>query len=158
MQSYLISVLCIVIISVLIEIILPTGQTAKYIKGIFSIFVVYVLINPVVLFLNKDFDISKYINEANINLDETLLKKMYDNQIETRQIDIENQLSSDGFEGVKVRLNYKIVDSEIIITKAIVNLNNLVITENAPNINKYQYIRQVVITQYPLKAEEVIFE
>ena len=158
MQSYLISVLCIVIISVLIEIILPSGQTAKYIKGIFSIFVVYVLINPIVVFLNKDFDISKYVNESAINVDETLLKKMYENQIETRQTDLENQLAEDGYTGVKIKLKYKIVDSEIIIEKAYVDLKNLVITENESNINKYDYIRQLVMAQYPLKAEEVVFE
>ena len=158
MQCYLISVLCIVIISVLIEIILPSGQTAKYIKGIFAIFVVYVLINPVVLFLNRDFDISKYVNETSINIDETLLKKMYENQIQMHELEIETQLEKNGYKGVKVKLNYKIVDSEIIIDKAYINLNNLVITENASNINKYQYIRQLVTTNYPLKEEEVIFE
>ena len=45
MQAYILSVLGIVIVSCLVEIVLPSGQTAKYIKSITAIFVIYVLLN-----------------------------------------------------------------------------------------------------------------
>ena len=55
MQGYIIGILGIVIISVLVEIILPSGQTAKYIKSLLSVFVVFVLVNPIINFINDSY-------------------------------------------------------------------------------------------------------
>ena len=158
MQTYIISVLGIVIISCLVEIILPSGQTAKYIKSITAIFVVYVLINPVITFLKSDFDIKKYIVSADLSYDHELLNSLYSEQIETRQTDIENQLKDEGYDGVEVSFVYEIVESEINIQKVKINIDKLVITAGNSNINKYQFIRQVVMSNVAIKEEDVIFE
>lgn len=158
MQAYILSILGIVLVSVLIEIILPNGQTAKYIKGIFSIFVVFVLINPVVKFFRSDFDVSKYLVADNVAVDEKLLKNLYKEQIIATEKDIESQLESEGFSGVCVDLEYKIVEEKIILEKAKINIDKLVISDEKANINKYQFIRQVVTENYDIKEEDVIFE
>lgn len=158
MKGYLISLLGIVLISVLAEIILPAGQTAKYIKGIISIFVVYILINPIVLFLKKDFNISSYLVSDSAKIDQVLLKNMYQDQIKAKQTDLENLLEEKGYCNVKIVFNYAIVENNLILKNVSINLADLVITENNSNINKYQYIRQVVLENVALKEEEVVFE
>lgn len=158
MQSYILSLLGIVLISVLIEIILPSGQTAKYIKSIFSIFVVYVLINPIVVMLKKDFDLSNYVNQGNIEINETLLKNIYKDQIEAKSKDIEDTLKDEGYEGTKVSIVYKIVANSIVLEKVKINLDNLVITSPNTNINKYQHIRQVVARSVAIDEEDILFE
>ena len=158
MQAYVLSVLGIVIVSCLVEIVLPSGQTAKYIKSITSIFVIYVLINPIVVFLKNDFDVNKYIISTDVKFDQDLLNSLYVEQVNTRQIEIEKQLANEGFEGVKVTFLYEIVESEIKIKKIKINTKNLVITSNNSNINKYQFIRQVVMSNVAVKEEDVIFE
>lgn len=158
MQSYILSLLGIVLVSVLIEIILPSGQTAKYIKSIFSIFVVYVLINPIVVMLRKDFDLSNYVNQGNIEINETLLKNIYKDQIEAKAKDIEDRLEDEGYQGAKVTIVYKIVANSIVLEKVTINLDNLVITSPNTNINKYQHIRQVVAQSVAIDEEDILFE
>lgn len=158
MQGYIIAVLGVVIISVLVEIILPNGQTSKYIKSILAVFVVYVLVNPVITFLKTDFDLDKYVNSGKVELNQSLLENIYNNQIEAKELELENLLYNNGYEGVKVTLLYEIVEDSIKISKAKINIKNLVITSGVENINKYQYIRQVVISELMIKEEDVIFE
>lgn len=158
MQGYIIAVLGVVIISVLVEIILPNGQTSKYIKSILAVFVVYVLVNPVITFLKTDFDLDKYVNSGKVELNQSLLENIYNNQIEAKELELENLLYDNGYEGVKVTLLYEIVEDSIKISKAKINIKNLVITSGVENINKYQYIRQVVISELMIKEEDVIFE
>lgn len=158
MQSYILSVLGIVLVSVLIEIILPSGQTAKYIKSVFSIFVVYVLISPVLTMIKKDYDITKYVQQGNIEVNQVLLNNIYKDQIEAKSTDIENALEKEGYSGVKVKILYNIVDNQIFLEKVKINLDNLVITSPNENINKYQHIRQVVAQSIEIKEEDILFE
>lgn len=158
MEGYLLAILGIVIICVLVEIILPSGQTAKYIKSLLAIFVVYVLINPIMTLLKSDFDIKKYLGQENVIINTELLTNIYNKQIEAKQKDIENLLHNDGYEGVMVSLIYNIVEEEINIYKVKINIDNLVITSSNQNINKYQYIRQVVMSQLAIKEDDIVFE
>ena len=158
MQSYILSVLGIVLVSVLIEIILPSGQTAKYIKSVFSIFVVYVLISPILSMIKKDYDITKYLQRVNMQINQTLLNNIYKDQIDAKNTDIENILENAGYSGTKVRIVFNIVDDKIILEKVKINLDNLVITSPNANINKYQHIRQVVAQSIEIKEEDILFE
>lgn len=158
MQGYILSILGIVIISVLTEILLPSGQTAKYIRSLLAVFVVYVLINPIITLLKSDFDINKFLVTNNIELDKNLLNAIYSSKIEAKQTDLENLLEEQGYTGVKICIEYEIVDQEVLLSKVKVNIDNLVITSSETNINKYQYIRQVVLSQLAIKEEDIIFE
>ena len=53
MTAYILSVLGIVIAGVIIDVIIPAGSISVYIKSIYSIFVVAVIISPVINFLSK---------------------------------------------------------------------------------------------------------
>lgn len=158
MTGYIVSLLGIVIISVLVELMLPSGETAKYIKSILAVFVIYVLVNPIITFFKSDFNLDKYVNSTNINIDETLLKDLYKEQSETRAQDLENMLYEQGYKGVKIKLIYKIVEHEIIFEKAVVNIDELVITGTNTNINKYDYIRQQLTSNLLIKEENIVFE
>ena len=158
MQTYIISVLGIVVLSVLTEIILPAGQTAKYIKSIIAVFIVYVLVNPIVTFIKSDFDLDNYIDTSTIKVNQTLLFNLYEEQIKVKQDDLENELKEEGYEGVEINLEFEIVEEEIIITKAIINIDNLVLTNSNGNINKYQFIRQTVMSNIAIKEESIVFE
>ena len=75
MSGYILSILGIVLAGVFIDIIVPAGAISKYIKGIYSIFVVAILVSPVVKFLNKNHDFTIKYQEHNIN--ENLLNYIY---------------------------------------------------------------------------------
>ena len=59
-SSWLLGIACVVIMSVLAEFVLPEGQINKYIKVIFSFFILLVIIMPLPKLFGKDFNINDY--------------------------------------------------------------------------------------------------
>ncbi len=60
-MSWIMGIVGVIVLSVLIDIVLPEGQMNKYIKGIFAILLIYMLISPVVALAKKDFDITSLL-------------------------------------------------------------------------------------------------
>jgi len=56
MLAYIVSVAGICVLTVLLDIILPEGNMNKYIKSVFSVLVIIVVISPVVKALRSDID------------------------------------------------------------------------------------------------------
>ena len=46
MTSYILSIVGIVFLGVLVDVIMPDGEMNKYVKGVFSIIALCVIINP----------------------------------------------------------------------------------------------------------------
>ena len=46
MKEWIMSITGIIVFGVLLDVVLPHGKTAKYIKGIFAVLVVYVIVSP----------------------------------------------------------------------------------------------------------------
>ena len=51
MSSYLLSLLGVILLVVLVDAILPSGNISKYISGIFAIVVMFVIISPIINFI-----------------------------------------------------------------------------------------------------------
>ena len=81
MGVWIMGILGVICVSVLVDIFLPDGQTNKYVKGIFSIITLYVVISPLPAFLSKDYSISDYLNfeAADITVDENFLNGLFVN-------------------------------------------------------------------------------
>ena len=156
MTGYVLSVLGIVIAGVFIDIIVPSGSISKYIKGIYSIFVVAVLINPILKFLNKNHDFTvKYKDyEISSNLIEYIFKK----QILATEKEIEDRLKIEGFSNIDISLFYSIENNELNYNSCSVNLKNLVISSDKQHINKYEFIKNIIKESTSLTEEEIIID
>lgn len=154
MNGYVLSVLGIVVAGIFIDIIIPSGAINKYIRSIYSIFVVAVLVSPIMSLLNKANKFSFTYEDYKLN--ENILSYIYKKRTETFQEDIEKQLASDGFANVDIVLNFSLENDVMLFTSCQVNLKNLVISKDKQHINKYEYIRDIVQTNTNLKDEEII--
>ena len=56
MSEWLIGVVGIISLGLLLEILIPEGQTSKYVKGAFSLLVIFVVISPLPKLLNGEYD------------------------------------------------------------------------------------------------------
>lgn len=81
-MSWLLSLVGIVLISVLVDILLPSGQTNKFIKGIFSILVVFVLITPLIKLKNGNFDIGNLFSNEEVAVDSAFINKANERELE----------------------------------------------------------------------------
>lgn len=57
MKEWIISIAGVICLGILLEIVLPDGKSAKYIKGAFSLVVVLAIASPLPTLLKKDFQI-----------------------------------------------------------------------------------------------------
>ena len=155
MSGYVLSILGIVMAGVIIDIVIPSGAISKYIKGVYSIFVVIVLINPLVNILSKANSFSLNYNDYQAN--EKLLNYIFSSKTKELENRIEKELTEQGFENVDIVLVYSIENEEIIYNSCSVNIKNMSISSDKQHINKYEFIVKVVKNHTNLTEEEIIF-
>ena len=154
MNSYVLSVLGIVIAGILIDIIIPSGTLNKYIKSIYSIFVVAILISPLTTLIAKGKNFS--LNYTDYQADKQLVEYIHTEKIRSLEKAIVNYLKTEGFKNVDININFSIEDYNLIYNSCEVNLKNLVITADKQHINKYEFIVEAVKGYTNLTDEEII--
>ena len=61
-MQWLLGVVGVVLLGVLADVLLPRGQMSKYVKGIFSVLLIFVLLSPIVTFFRQDMRLTDLIN------------------------------------------------------------------------------------------------
>lgn len=156
MVGYVLSILGIIVAGVFIDIIVPSGSINKYIKGIYSIFVVAVMIGPLVKLLAKKGDLTLKYEEYQIN--ETLLTYIHENQAKSMELEMEQTLDQEGFANIDIILNFSSENNELNYLSCQVNLKNLVISADKQHINKYEFIKEIIKNGTNLTDEEIIID
>lgn len=62
MSGWILSIAGMVLTVTLVEVLLPEGSTSKYIKGVISLMVVYVVIAPIPSLLRSEIDINSFFD------------------------------------------------------------------------------------------------
>lgn len=150
---YILSVAGVVILTVLVEIVLPSGKMNKYVKGILAVFMVFVIVNPIINFVKKginfDFQISTQI-------DENVLNVVKNQQIKALKNDLENKLKQNGFGDVDLSFDAKIEDGVLKIETIFVDLTNYVLLNDEQHIFNSKAVKDFLLTQTGLKIEQVV--
>ncbi len=81
MSSWILSIVGIACLGVLFEIIIPDGQTNKYVKGVFSLLVVTVVIMPIPKIVSSGFNFE--ISSGQFEVDEVFLQN--ENALQRRE-------------------------------------------------------------------------
>lgn len=111
-----------VIISTLVEMIIPDNNSKKYIKIIIGIFIVYTIISPIIekFFgqdINEYIEVDNYIQASSSNVEENKdfqakanesIKKIY---VQNLQNDIKTKLKSKGYIAESININISNDDS-----------------------------------------------
>ena len=156
-SSYILSVVGVVFLGVLVDVIMPDGEMNKYVKGVFSLVALVVIISPVQKLFNSDFSVE------NIFYDTTSIQ-IYNDFIEATlkqmKMQYENiliaKLKDKGFENVDVEILAEMSNYEISIKKVILDISKMVINSNAEHINKYEDIKAIVLENFDVEESDVI--
>ena len=133
MSGWVLSVTAVVCLTVLLDIIMPDGQMKKYVKGIVSIIVIFVIVTPLASLAVGKFDLTK----GNITIDSDMLESLESTSDRYREIQLESMLSEDG-----ITADVKVV-SENGKKKVEVIIKNEVLSENEMNILKQKVSKTV---------------
>lgn len=158
MTAWLLSLIGIAFLGVLVDLVLPSGQMNKYIKGMFGIFTVFVIISPLPKLLNIDIDFNSLIyNQSATEIDSDFLQATNQKIKKQLEISVEKNLENKGFLKVDVEILANLEDMKFTIKKVIVNLQNMVINGNLPHINKYTEIKAGVLEILNIEEGQVVF-
>lgn len=105
MNAWLLSIVGVVSLGVLLEILLADGETSKYIKGVFALAVVLVLVAPIPKFLNKNFDINEFFGDE-IVAQSTFLQSVNERRNIERENKVLAELKKSNISAEKVRVYY----------------------------------------------------
>jgi len=141
---YLLSIVGVVILGVVIDLVLHEGSTAKYIKSLFALFVVFVIVAPLPKLINGDIDLGGLFTGSQYEIDNGFLNTRRLEQAEKLKSDTEKHLSANGFSNVVVDFSLDPNTSELKILAVYVDLTNLVLAGNNVHINKYTAIRELI--------------
>ncbi len=139
-SSWLLSLAGIAAFSVLIDVILPNGQTNKYVKGMFAFVMLLVIIAPLPALLKKDFNVENFFSSSQIEIDHDFVYQANRTKLSFLEKQLTKQLESSGFDGVVVAVNGDIFKTDMQIENVFVDLRNVVIKSE----NKHIYIKKTV--------------
>ncbi len=158
-SSWVISIVGVVLLSLIADIMLPEGQMNKYIKSVFAIITVFVIVSPLPTFFNNfsqntdDF----FIEDQEFFVDEGFLEELRFEKQKEKQILLENVFEQNGFKNVGVNV---ICDNQSVVfeIKTIcLDIKNVVIQNEDKNINIKDKLCQLVYSAVGVNADEVVF-
>ena len=100
MGEWLLKITGVIALSTLSSLLIPNGQTKKYVKGIFALITLFVLVSPLPKLLKSDFSgfPNAFDNVSELEIDETFLYGVATNAYKTQERNIEKFLKEKGIE------------------------------------------------------------
>ena len=153
-SGWVLSIVGVVVLTTIIEIIMPNGSINKFIKGIFVLFTIFIMISPITrINIGSLFG----VNTPNLNLDEEYIEDVNMKKLEEYKILIKDSLSGQGYKNISLDIHGKTLNGELKINTIFVDLCNLVLNNEALNINKYEHIKKIIIKIVDVAEEDIIF-
>lgn len=153
MTAWILSIAGVTILSVVVDLILPSGQTAKYIKNIFAFVMILVIISPLPALIKGNFNVNDIFESEEIVLQEDYIYQVNRDKLTALEEEITSSLEEKGIKNVVITINADIFQIEMKILEVNVDLSDLVIDENSGHIDIEKAITEVVDR---LVGEEVI--
>ena len=158
-SSWVISIVCVVLLGLVADIMLPEGQINKYVKSVFAIITIFVIVSPLPGLFN---DFSQNTNDFFTSNNEFVLNEDFLNEViyekqKEKQALLKNVFEQNGFNNVGIDI---ICDDQSVVFKikyVQLDIKNVVIQNEDKNINIKDKLIELVYTAVGVKANEVVF-
>lgn len=157
-SGWVLSIVGIVLLSVIVDAVLPDGQTAKYVKSVFAIITVFVIASPLPSLINEGIDFeSPAFDDASSQVDDAFLQELFQNRINAAQSEIEARCKASGIDGVEVAIDFEQEELEMKIVQVNVRLKNIVIAEEYENIDIKETVTSAILSVIDISRDRVVF-
>ena len=157
LSTWVLSIAGVAVLTVLVDLILPEGQTNKYVKSIFSFVMVVIIISPLPNIFNGNFDISQIFESGETQLQDDYIYQLNRNRLDTLEKQILKNLEEKGIDGVSINVSANIFSYNMEIENVFVDLYHMVITAKDKNIDFKQEIKKSVRNYIAIKEVNIIF-
>ena len=154
-SSWVLSLVGVVIITAIVEIILPESNIGKYVKGILALFTIFIMISPVTSVNIGDLYNSE---EYETLIDDDFLTGVNVERVNFYKTQIIEKLNKNGIDKVVINIDWETNNGVLKINNVFVNLCDMVINNNDKNIDIYNNIKKIIISVVDVKVEDIIFD
>lgn len=151
MSTWAKSIILAVIVSTIIQMILPEGNNKKYIKTVIGLYILFTIISPIISKIsggNSTIDVSKYENYFNVESTTTASANVIDKNLDNTytssiKADIKNRMKQKGYKVNSLDANIELKKEEAYGT-----INNLKISlerEESNNNSNIQAVNKIEI-------------
>lgn len=156
-SSWIISITCICVLSILIDLILPEGKINAHIKVIFAFLIMLVIISPIPQIISgKTIDISSLYSDK-IVLQDNYIYQINRDKLDKIENNIQDELTKNGIEGVVVKISADIFEYNMEINAVFVDLFDLVIKPDFEHIDIKTSIIDCIIEHVKIDKEKILF-
>ena len=156
-SSWIMAVAGICILGVLVDLVLPGGQTKKYIKGIFAFIVVFVIISPIPSLLNKEFSVDDIFEEDAIVIQEDFIYQINSDRLENIENMIKLDLKEQGISNVELIISANIFTNEMVVDAVFVDLSQVVLNEKLEHIDINELVAKSILKYVSVKKSNIVF-
>ncbi len=154
---YLLSIVGVVMLTVLIDLVMPSGQINKYIKGVMSLVIIFVIASPIPNILKNGIDFSAIFQTSTVVVDEGYMETIKNQQIRTVESSLENLLDTAGISGAEIQIWATLEENKLKISHIFVETSKVVLSEENAHIDKYAVITKLIVGQTGVSEEQVVF-
>lgn len=154
LSTWILSIAGVTILGVVIDFILPTGETNKYVKGVFAFIIIFVIVSPIPKWI-KGFSFDDIFNGNDILLQEEYLYEINQKRISATEESIVKELKAKGIEQVSVIISANIFQTTFKIDAVNIDCFNMVLNEKAKNYNIKEEILDTVTRLAKVSGENV---
>ncbi|MBP3389812.1 MAG: stage III sporulation protein AF [Clostridia bacterium] len=155
---WVLSIVGIIVLSMLVDLLLPSGSMSKFIKSIFGYLIIVVILSPVFSFFSqKNFSINDIFSSSNVQIQDSFVANVNRQFLDSVEKSIEKSCHERGIKFVEVGIEADIFENEIEIKQISVNLKNIVITDEVKHTNIRTSIISIIKENIKVKEEIIKF-
>lgn len=156
MKEWILSIGTTVLLTTIISLILPDGKIGKFIKGIFLIIVLLVILKPLANIKDSGLsDMSIFVN-TETNIQSEYLNYIYDKKIKKHEEVCEKIIENIGIYKAKTSIQYSISEMGMEIQKVNINLKNSVIISDKEHIDIIEEIKANIMSYLNIENEKLV--
>ena len=153
MTEWILSLIGMAFLGVDIGTILPNGKLNTFIKSVFALFLLFVIVKPLPKIFNKDLSIN---TDYNYEEDSNFLINLNQKKLENYEISILNQLKNEGISNVNIEFEADTTSSDLKIQKVYIDICNIVLNNSDKHINITDTILKIVTNTLNVSNKEVM--
>lgn len=153
---WIMSIVGVCILSVVVDLIVPSGKMSSSIKNVFSYIVILVVLAPLPGLINGDFSLDGLFSNVDMEIQDEYIYNINQSKLDKWTITIEKELENTGITGATVSISANIFESEMQIDAVYVDLYNAVISSNLANKNIQTEVVCVVLKCLDIEKNKVV--
>ncbi len=156
--EWIFSIVGIGAIGILLDVLMPEGETNKYIKSIFALITICVVISPLPKLVGQKLDFTFFgDNTSAIDVDTKFVENVFSSRYDKIASQIETSIYSLCGQNVDVKINF-VESCPEKIEEVIVFSKNLVIEKGDENKHIIEKINSLLKTKLGVQGEQIIYK